>query len=211
MINNCVFELNRIPKIKEELTDKWHKRGNFDEKNDPLLIHMIAERRASIEGRIFFEAREAGEKPSSDIPKLAEIEFKTNKAHTNAFAQNLGTQYSLSKNASAECARNMLRYQETHGSKPTNTQMTAMAEIAHQIEEKHPDYLEKDIGSHNLTYLRRMNADAMLRERCYEEKHSIAQEHDMLKMQEKALHEIQKQHIQQEMLRQKERDISMSI
>ncbi|MBP9691705.1 MAG: AAA family ATPase [Alphaproteobacteria bacterium] len=211
-IARAKYELDRIPEIKEKLTNEWHKKGNFDEKNDPLIIHMIAERRASIEGRLFFEAREAGEKPSSDIPKLAEIEFKTNKAHTNALAQNLGAQYSLSKNASAECARNTLRYQETHGSKPTDTQMTAMAQIAHQIEEKYPDFHEKDIGAHNLTYLRRMNGDSMFRERCYDERHSIAHEHDdMLKMQEKALLKIQEQQIRQEMSRQKERDLSMSM
>ncbi len=210
-IARAKYELDRIPEIKEKLTEEWHKKGNFNEQKDPLLVHMIAERRASIEGRLFFEAREAGEKPSSDIPKLAEIEFKTNKAHTSALAQNLGVQYSLSKNAAAECARNMLRYQETHGSKPTDTQMTAMAQIAHQIEEKYPDFHEKDIGSHNLTYLRRMNGDSMFRERCYEDRHSIAQEHDMLKMQEKALLKIQEQQIRQEISRQKERDFSMSI
>ncbi len=53
-----------------------------------------------------------------------------------------------------------------------------------------------------------MNADSMFRERYYDERHSIAHEHDMLKMQEKALFEVQKQQIQQEISRQKERDFS---
>ncbi len=204
------YELDRIPHIKEKLTEEWHKRGNFDEKKDPLLIHMIAERQASIEGRLFLEAKQEGLKPPVNIPQLAEAEFKTHRAEAKTLAQKLGVQYSLSKNAATECAKNILRYQETHGAKPTDTQMTAMAEIAHQIEEKYPDSLEKDLGSHNLVYLRRMNGDSMFRDRCYESRHSIVHEQNMLKIQEKAMLEVQKQRIEQEVSRQKQ-DFSMSM
>ncbi|MBP6951535.1 MAG: AAA family ATPase [Alphaproteobacteria bacterium] len=210
-IARAKYELDRIPQIKEKFTEEWHKNGNFDEQKDPLLIHMIADRQVSIEGRLFFEAKQAGQKPPLNIPQLAEAEFKAHRAETKALAQRLGSQYSLSENAATECARNIFRYQENHGSKPTDTQMTAMVEIAHQIEEKYPDFLEKDLGSHNLTYLRRMNGDLMFREGCYNNRHSIAQEHDMLKMQEKTLLEVQKQRIEQEVSRQKERDFSMSM
>jgi Ti-type conjugative transfer relaxase TraA len=205
------YELDRIPHIKEKLTDEWQKRGNFNEKKDPLLIHMIAERQASIEGRLFFEAKQEGLKPPLNISQLAEAEFKAHRAEANILTQKLTTQYSLSKNAATECAKNMLRYQETHGTKPTNTQMTAMAEIAHKIEEKFPDSFEKDVGSHNLLYLRRMNADSMFRERCYENRHTISHEQDMIKMQEKALMEVQKQRIEQEISKQKEKDFSLSM
>jgi Ti-type conjugative transfer relaxase TraA len=205
------YELDRIPQIKEKLTNEWQKRGNFDAQKDPLLIHMIAERQASIEGRLFLEAKQEGLKPPYNLSQLAEVEFKAHRAEAKTLAQELSTNYSLSKNAATECAKNMLRYQETHGTKPTDTQMTAMAEIARQIEEKYPDFLEKDLGSHNLIYLRRMDADSMFKERCYENRHAIAHEHDILKMQEKALLEVQKQRIEQEVLRQKERDFSMSM
>lgn len=205
------YELDRIPQIKEKLIDEWQKRGKFDEKKDPLLIHMIAERQASIEGRLFLEAKQKGLKPSFNIPQLAEAEFKTHRVEANILAQKLGTQYSLSKNAANECAKNMLRYQETHGAKPTDTQMTAVAEIARQVEEKYPDSLEKYLGSHNLLYLRRMDADSMFQEQCYNHRHTIAHEQDMLKMQEKALIEVQKQRIDQEISRQKERDLSISM
>jgi len=86
-----------------------------------------------------------------------------------------------------------------------------MAEISRQIEDKYPDFLEKDLGSHNLIYLGRMDADSMFKERCYDDRHSIAQEHDFLKMQEKALLEVQQQRIEQEVSRQKEREFSMSM
>lgn len=56
-----------------------------------------------------------------------------------------------------------------------------------------------------------MNGDSMFRERCYEDRHSIAHEHDLLKMQEKAMLEVQKQQIQQEVSRQKERGFEMGI
>ncbi len=205
------YELDRIPQIKEKFTDEWHKRGNFDAQKDPLLIHMIAERQASIEGRLFLEAKQEGLKPSTNIPHLAEAEFKAHRAEAKTLAQELSTNYFLSKNAATECAKNMLRYQETHGAKPTDTQMTSMAEIAHQIEEKYPDYMEKDLGSHNLIYLRRMDADSMFKERCYNNRHLITQEQDFLKMQEKALLKVQQQRIEQEISRQKERDFSMSM
>jgi Ti-type conjugative transfer relaxase TraA len=205
------YELDRIPHIKEKLTDEWHKRGKFDEQKDPLFIHMIAERQASIEGRLYLEAKQEGIKPSTNIPQLAEAEFKAHRAEAKILAQKLGVQYSLSENAASECAKNILRYQETHGTKPTDTQMTAMSEIAHQIEEKYPDSFEKDLGSHNLIYLRRMNGDSMFRERCYESRHSIAHEQEMFKIQEKALLEVQKQHIENEISRQKEREFSMSM
>jgi Ti-type conjugative transfer relaxase TraA len=203
------YELDRIPQIKEKLTEEWHKCGKFDAQKDPLLIHMIAERQASIEGRLFLEAKQEGVKPPSNLPQLAEAEFKGHRAEAKLLTQKLGIRYSLSKNAATECAKNILRHQETHGNKPTNTQMTAMAEIAHRIEEKYPDFLEKDFGFHNLVYLRRMNADSMFRERCYETRHTIAHEQNMLKMQEKALLEVQKKQIEEEVSRQK--DFSMSM
>jgi Ti-type conjugative transfer relaxase TraA len=206
------YELDRIPQIKEKLRENWQERGIFDEKKDPLIIHMIAERRASLEGRLYLEAKQAGLKPSDHIPQWAEKEFKINRVETKALAVKLGSQYSLTTSAAAECAKNALRYQETHGAKPTDTQMTAMAEIAHQIEEKHPDYLEKDVGPHNLAYMRRMNGDDMLRERCYEERGTIAMEHEVVKVREKTLLDVQRQReIQQEISRQKERDFSISM
>jgi hypothetical protein len=126
-------------------------------------------------------------------------------------AQKLSSQYSFPEEAAKECARNALRYQETHGEKPTNSQMTAMAEIAHQLEDKFTTPHEKEIGTHNITYMRRMNGDSMFRERCYEAKASIAQTRDIIKMQEKSLLEVQKQRIEQDILRQKERDFSLSM
>lgn len=90
--------------------------------------------------------------------------------------------------------------------------MTAMAEIAHQIEEKHPDYLEKDVASHNLAYMRRMNGDDMLRERCYEERGAIAMECEGMKVREKTLLDVQRQReIQQGISRERARGFSLEM
>jgi hypothetical protein len=205
------YELDRVPQIKEKLSDEWHRNGKFNETSSPLMIHMIAERQASIEGRLFFEAKAAGQKPSPNIPQLAEIEFKNSRTQTKILAQQLKGQYSLSESTAKECAQNILRYQETHGAKPTDTQRTATAEIARQLENKTVNSFEKEVGAHNLTYLRRMNGDAMFRERCFELKTSIAEERAIIKMQEKALQDAQKQRIEQEVTKQRERDFSMSM
>lgn len=83
--------------------------------------------------------------------------------------------------------------------------------FARQLEDQSISPSEKEVGSHNLTYLRRMNGDSMFRERCYEAKASIAQERDIIKMQEKAQLRVQQQRLEQEVTRQKERDFSMSM
>jgi len=205
------YELDRIPQIKEKLEGEWQKQGKLSDKS-PLFIHMIAERQASIEGRMFLEAKQRGLKPSASIPTWAETELKTHRAENKTFAQKLRAQYSLSEEAAKECAKNAFRYQETHGSKPTDTQMTALVNIARQIEDKYPDSLGREADSHNLTYMRRMNADSMLRERCYKDKGVIAMEHEIIKMQERSILETQKQRvIEQEVSRQKDRGFSMEM
>jgi Ti-type conjugative transfer relaxase TraA len=205
------YELDRIPQIKEKLRDEWHKRGKFNETSSPLMIHMIAERQASIEGRLFLQAKEAGQKLSSNISQLAVIEFNNNKAQTKMLAGHLKAQYSLSEWASKECAKNILRYQETHGTKPTDTQRAAMVEIARQLEHNPSNFFEKEVGTHNLAYLSRINADTLFIERCFELKTTITQERNIIKMQEKALLEIQRQRIEQEVSKQKDRDLDFSM
>ncbi len=203
------YELDRIPQIKEQLSEAWHSKGNVNEQRDPLLIHMMAARLASIEGRLYLEAKQMGSKPSSSIPKLAETEFKAHKAETKALAQQLSSQYSLSRTATKECARNILTYQETHGSKPTATQMTAMAEIAHQLEEKYRNLDEKDMGSHNLAYMRRMNGDSMFRERCHEDKEIIALEYKADQIQARTSLEHTVSQVNREIEKEHQKEISL--
>jgi hypothetical protein len=50
------YELDRIPEIQRDIIKGWQRKNRYNEKKDPLIAHMIAERQASIEGRIYLEA-----------------------------------------------------------------------------------------------------------------------------------------------------------
>jgi hypothetical protein len=47
------YELKRIPEISRELIREWDRDGNFNEDKDGIFAHMIAERLAFIEGRLY--------------------------------------------------------------------------------------------------------------------------------------------------------------
>jgi len=70
---------------------------------------MIAERQASIEGRLYFEAKIAGKEPSSKIPQLAEKELEKHGDQAKALAQQLSKKHALSENAAAHCAKGLRR------------------------------------------------------------------------------------------------------
>jgi len=180
------YELDRIPEISKKLNEEWHQKGNFDSERDPLLIRMIAERQASIEGRLFLEAKQKGRQPPSIIPQLAESELRDHRAQTKPLAQKLIAQHALSESAATHCAKDILRYQETHGEKPTSGQMTAMAQISHQLEDKYNTPFAKEVGSHNIEYMRRMDGDLMFRKMCSQDKASISLEHQIIQAQTKA-------------------------
>lgn len=109
------YELDRIPEIRKEIIKDWDQEGHFDEKQDGLLAHMLAERQASIEGCLYFEAKQAGKEPSSRLPELAKKELVQPQAQTKKLAEKLSQEYSLSKTIAIHCANNILRYKETHG------------------------------------------------------------------------------------------------
>jgi len=102
------YELDRIPEIRQELIEEWKDEGDF-KKKDALLAHMIAERQASIEGRLYFEAKIAGKEPSSKIPQLAEKELEKHGDQAKALAQQLSKKHALSENAAAHCAKGLRR------------------------------------------------------------------------------------------------------
>lgn len=63
------------------------------------------------------------------------------------------SQRALYESAATYCAKDILRYPETHGEKPTTGQTTAMAEIALKLEDKYNIPFAKEVGSHNLEYM----------------------------------------------------------
>ncbi|HUX78500.1 MAG TPA: AAA family ATPase, partial [Alphaproteobacteria bacterium] len=203
------YELDRIPEISKKLNEEWHQKGHFDEKKDSLLIRMIAERQASIEGRLFFEAKQMGLQSSSNISELAESELKEHRSQTKPLAQKLISQHALSERAAIHCAKNILRYQETHGEKLTSGQMTAMAQISHQLEDKYNTPFAKEVGSHNIEYMRRMDGDLMFRERCSQEKASMSFEHKIIQAQTKAFLENTVSQVAKDLEKVNQRELSL--
>lgn len=155
------YELNRIPEIRHELTHKWQQAGSYKGESDELIAHLIAERQASIEGRMYLEAKQKGFKALSNIPNLATKEFKANRAVTESFAQGLASKHGLSTSAAKNCAKDMLRYQETFGEKPSSGQISAMVQISRDFDkEGYP----ASMGHANIEYLRRRDGDLRFRE-----------------------------------------------
>lgn len=156
------YELDRIPEIRKEIIKDWDQEGHFHEKKDGLLAHMIAERRASIEGRVYFEAKSAGKEPSSRIPELAEKELAKHQAQTKKLADKLSQDYSLSKTAATHCAKNILRYRETHGEYPSKSQVSQIVKIERLLEKRENSVFTMELNKNELSYLHRKEADLLL-------------------------------------------------
>ena len=122
---------------------------------------MIAERQASIEGRMYLEAKQRGLTPLPTIPDLAARELKANRAGTETIVQGLVKKHGFSESAATNCAKDILRYQETHGEKPSTSQMSAMVQITRELDKQ---AYPPSMSSHNIEYLRRRDGDLQFRE-----------------------------------------------
>ncbi|MBA3814522.1 MAG: AAA family ATPase [Alphaproteobacteria bacterium] len=160
------YELDRIPEIRDEIIAGWKKFDSYKSEKDELIAHMMAERQASVEGRMYLEAKHRGLKPpglppSSMIPNLAKEEIKQNRATTVILAEKLASKQRLSEFAATQCAKDITRYMETHGQKPSSEQMSAMAQISRELDKQGYD---PSIGLHNIEYLRRGDGDLRFRD-----------------------------------------------
>ncbi|MBA3814593.1 MAG: AAA family ATPase [Alphaproteobacteria bacterium] len=170
-LERAKYELDRIPEIRDEIIAGWKKLNSYKSEKDELIAHMIAERQASVEGRMCLEIKQrgltptelnpGGLTPSSTIPDLAKEEIKQNRATTVILAEKLVTKQRLSELAATQCAKDIIRYMETHGQKPTAEQMSAMAQISRDLDKQGYDH---SIGSHNIEYLRWRDGDLRLRD-----------------------------------------------
>lgn len=99
--------------------------------------------------------------PPSNLPDLAAKELRINRAATETLARELSQKHSLSETAAKDCAKDILRYQETHGEKLSSSQMTAMVQISRELDKR--DY-PTSLGQASIEYLRRRDADLQFRE-----------------------------------------------
>ncbi len=164
------YELNRIPEIRKELIKKWKDKDSFKE-NEGLRAHMIAERLASIEGRLYLKTKQDGTKVPSNIAELAHQKLKKHRAYTPKLAEELSQKYLLSQDIATYSAKDILRYKETHGELPSESQIANIVQIAQKLRIK--DYastLNKKFNRLEADYLQRYEGDLLF-------KHMSCQKH----------------------------------
>ncbi len=203
------YELNRIPEIRKELIKNWKEKDNLKE-NDGLRAHMIAERLASIEGRLYLESKQMGDKISLNIAKLAHQELKKHREYTPKLTEELSQKHLLSKDIAAHLAKDILRYKEIHGELPSESQIAKMIQITQKLEMK--DYtstLNKKFNKLEADYLRRHEGNLLF-------KHMSCQKeagHDALfshiQDQAKQSLEMIKSQITQELLKMNQKEFSL--
>ena len=157
------YELKRIPEIRRKLIKEWDREGNFDEDKDGIFAHMIADRLASIEGRLYLEAKQRGLNPPSNIEELAQKEIETHRQQTKELAAEIFQKYFLSEKASLECAKNVLRYKETHGEKPSKDQISHIILVEKTLEKNEARYVAQGFKPHEIAFLKRTEADRLFR------------------------------------------------
>ncbi|MBY0293106.1 MAG: hypothetical protein K2W92_07465, partial [Alphaproteobacteria bacterium] len=102
-----------------------------------------------------------------------------------------------------------LRYKETHGEKPTSGQIESMVQISRELETKNYAHPAKELGSHEVEFLRRKEGDFLFRNTSFEGKLPYGQENRHVQTQAKASLEITTLTITRELLRINERDLSL--
>ena len=203
------YELDRIPEIRRDIIKDWQREDNFNEKTDGLFAHMIAERQASIEGRLYFEAKQKGQNPPSRIEDIAERELKENGEQTKELTEKLSQKYGLSESAATLCAKNVLRYKETHGEKPTSGQIESMVQISREIEKRDYAHSSKGLGSHEIEFLRRRIGDFLFRNTSFDKKFPAVPEIQQAQTHAKTSLEAATSTITHELSKMNQREISL--
>ncbi|OJW51839.1 MAG: hypothetical protein BGO67_07395 [Alphaproteobacteria bacterium 41-28] len=212
------YELNRIPEIRMEIMKDWQREGHFDEtKANPqaqgsrngLMAHMIAQRQASIEGRLYLEAKQKGLNPSYHIPDWAEQEFKNNRQQTKSLAQKIVAKHSLPEKAALYCAKDILRYKETHGEKPTTDQIAKMVQVSKELEGKTYAPRLREYGSHEIEFLRRNTGDLLFRHLSSHNVGPIPHDIHYIQTQAKTSLEATTYHILQDLLKLNQKELSL--
>jgi len=203
------YEFDRIPEIRLEIMKDWQREDNFDVKKDGFLAHMFAERKASIEGRLFLKAKQKGLTPPPDISDLAEKELKNNRNQTKALAQKLSEKYSLPESISIHCAKDIVRYKEVHGEKPSVDQIASMIRISQELEKKNDTSPSKEMGSHEIEFLHRKEGDLLLRYMASHDKFPTSHELSHIQTQAKTSLDAISPHIAQDLSKLNQREFSL--
>ena len=121
---------------------------------------MIAERLASIEGRLYLKAKQDGLKIPSNIAEIARQELKEHRTHTQKLALELSQGYSFSKDVATQCAKDILRYKEIHGESPSKAQIAKIVQISRTLETRdYPNISKKNLNRFEVDFLHRREGD----------------------------------------------------
>ena len=146
------YELQRLPEIQQDLMEQGEENA--------FRAYRIADRLASIEGRLYFEARLKGTEPLH--PSFdAKRELARHREQLPHLIQDLKQTHFLSDAAAQNCAQDILRYKETHGENPSDGQMAKMMQISRQLENKEYGYRSRD--SAETEFLRRREGDLLFK------------------------------------------------
>lgn len=203
------YELNRISEIRRTLIKDWKEKDSFKE-YEGLRAHMIAERLASIEGRLYLKAKQEGTKIPSNIAELAHEELKKHRAHTQKLAGELSQKYALPKDVATSSAKNILRYREIHGISPSESQTASIIQIAQKLERKQYGLASnKKLNQLEADYLQRHEGDLLFKHMAYqkETKHNIPFSH--IQDQAKQSLEMARSQINQELIKMNEKEFSL--
>jgi hypothetical protein len=190
------YELNRLPEIQKDLMDEGE--------TNVFRAYSIADRLASIEGGLYFEALQKGQEPLH--PSFdARREFDKNQAQAPQLAAEFIRTHYISDKVALQCARDLLHYRETHGGDPSADQMDKMIQIAKQIENK--EYNSSyDRDSREKNFLCNRERELLFRHGfSYDGSHDLAQSKIQVN---KSLENIQRQ-MEQERVHAKQMDLGL--
>jgi len=191
------YELDRLPEIQQDLMEQGEKSS--------YRAYQIANRLASIEGRLTSEARAKGMEalyPSYDAKK----ELARHREELPHLSQELMRRYDLSDTASQRCAQNILRYKETHGEKPSTEQMAKMVEISQRLEHKDYERLSSDRDIATRAFLRQKEADLLFKHGL---SHDASSQLDQSQMQAKKSLELFQKQMENERVHSKQMEMGL--
>jgi hypothetical protein len=203
------YELGRIPEIRKELIKGWKDKDGFKE-NEGLRAHVIAERLASIEGRLYLKAKQDGIKAPSNIDELAHQELKEHRSHTSKLTQELSQKYALSENIAAHSAKDVLRYKEIHGQLPSESQIANMIQVAQKLEMKdHAPSVKKNLNRFEADYYQRNAGDLLFKHMSYQKKTKTDAHLHQIQAEAKKSLEMVKLQINHELIKMNQKEISL--
>jgi hypothetical protein len=149
------YELDRLPQIQQDLMDQGE--------TNTFRAYSIADRLASIEGRLYFEALQKDTDPPFNMSFMAQREFNHHQNELPQLMNELARSYSLSETAAHHTAQDILRYRETHGQNPSTDQMDKMVQITQKLETKDDHRYSYSYDSEEIDFLRSRERDLLLR------------------------------------------------